>query len=104
MKQTGLDVRPMYHRALRRIEAHVKLRVLALQVQRTAEIRTGLTWARIAHLLGTLKAVRHMAESRTIVQRTKIAGALPDLLKKPGIPIPKHLLAVTGAAKPPAAA
>ena len=104
MKQTGLEVRPMYHRALRRIEAHVKLCVLALQVQRTAEIRTGLPWARIAHLLGTLKAVRYMAESRTIVQRTKIAGELPDLLKKLGIPIPKQLLAVTEAAEPPAAA
>jgi hypothetical protein len=55
----------MFHWALRRIEAHVKLCVLALQVQRTAEIRTGLPWARIAHLLGTLKAVRYVAESRT---------------------------------------
>ncbi len=52
MKQTGLEVRPMYHWALRRIEAHVKLCVLALRLQRTAEIRTGLPWARIAHLLG----------------------------------------------------
>src|ERR1700744_1456535 len=54
MKQTGLEVRPMFHWAPRRIEAHVKLGVLALQVQRTAEIRSGLSWARSAHLLGTL--------------------------------------------------
>ena len=66
MKQTGLEVRPMFHWAPRRIEAHVKLCVLALQVQRTAEIRTGLSWARIAHLLGTLKAVRYLAERQTI--------------------------------------
>src|ERR1700759_5646350 len=59
MKQTGLEVRPMFHWRARRIEAHVKLCVLALQMQRTAEIRTGLPWARIAHLLGTLKAVRY---------------------------------------------
>ena len=104
MKQTGLEVRPMFHWALRRIEAHVKLCVLALQVQRTAETRTGLPWARIAHLLGTLKAVRYVAEGRTIVQRTKIAGELADLLKKLGIPIPKQLLAVTEAADTPASA
>ena len=104
MKQTGLEVRPMFHWALRRIEAHVKLCVLALQVQRTAEIRTGLPWARIAHLLGTLKAVRYVAEGRTIVQRTKIAGELAELLKKLGIPIPKQLLAVTEAADTPASA
>jgi hypothetical protein len=94
----------MYHWALRRIEAHVKLCVLALQVQRTAEIRTGLPWARIAHLLRTLKAVRYVAERRTIVQRTKIGGELGDLLKKLGIPIPKQLLAVTDAAENPATA
>src|SRR3978361_964474 len=42
MKQTGLEVRPMFHWTPRRIEAHVKLCVLALQMQRSAEIRTGL--------------------------------------------------------------
>ena len=73
-------------------------------MQRTAEIRTGLPWARIAHLLGTLNAVRYVAEGRTIVQRTKIAGELGDLLKKLGIPIPKQLLAVAEAADTPAAA
>jgi transposase len=104
MKPTGLEVRPMLHWMARRIEAHVKLCVLALQMQRTAEIRTGLSWARIAPRLGGLKAVRYVSESRTIVQRTKIGGELADLLKNLGIPIPKQLLAVTESAEPPAAA
>jgi hypothetical protein len=95
MKQTGLEVRPMFHWRARRIEAHVKLCVLALQMHRTAEIRTGLLWARIAHLLSGLKAVRYRSENRSIVQRTKIAGELAGLLKNLGIPIPKQLLAVT---------
>ena len=101
MKQTGLEVRPMFHWAPRRIEAHVKLCVLALQVQRTAEIRTGLPWARIAHLLGTLKAVRYVAERQTIVQRTKIGSELADLLKKLGISAPKQVMAVIEAAEAP---
>ena len=42
MKQTGLQVRPMFHWTPRRIEAHVKLCVLALQMQRAAEIRCQL--------------------------------------------------------------
>jgi transposase len=104
MKQTGLEVRPMYHWMARRIEAHVKLCVLALQVQRAAEIRAGLPWARIAHALSALKAVRYRSESRTIVQRTKIGGELADLLKKLGIPIPKQLLAVTDTNETQAAA
>jgi hypothetical protein len=104
MKQTGLEVRPMFHWTARRIEAHVKLCVLALQMQRAAEIRCGLPWARIAHELGVLKAVRYQAGGRGIVQRAKIAGALAELLKKLGIPIPKRLLAVTEAPETPAAA
>ena len=62
MKQTGLEVRPMFHWTARRIEAHVKLCVLALQMQRSAEIRTGLPWARIAHALSALKAVRYASQ------------------------------------------
>jgi hypothetical protein len=81
MKQTGLEVRPMFHWTARRIEAHVKLCVLALQMQRAAEIRCGLPWARLAHELGALKAVRYQAGERGIVQRTKIAGELAELLK-----------------------
>ena len=102
MKQTGLEVRPMFHWAPRRIEAHVKLCVLALQVQRTAEIRTGLPWARIARLLGTLKAVRHLTERQTIVQRTKIGPELAGPLKQLGISAPKQVMAVIEAAETPA--
>lgn len=103
MKQTGLEVPPMFHWAPRRIEAHVKLCVLALQVQRTAEIRTGLSWARIAHLLGTLKAVRYVAERQSIVQRTKIGPDLASFLKKLGISAPKQVMAIIEAAETPAA-
>jgi hypothetical protein len=104
MKQTGLQVRPMFHWTARRIEAHVKLCVLALQMQRAAEIRTSLPWARIAHALAALKAVRYGSEGRTIVQRTKIGPDLGDLLKKLGIPIPKQLLLLAEPTESPAAA
>jgi hypothetical protein len=94
MKQTGLEVRPMFHWTPRRIEAHVKLCVLALQVQRAAEIRCAQPWARIAHTLGQLKAVRYRSDSRTIVQRTKITAALAETLKKLGISMPKQILSI----------
>src|SRR6187397_751844 len=81
MKQTGLAVRPMFHWTARRIEAHVKLCVLALQMQRAAEIRSQLPWARIAHALGGLRAVRYRCEGRTIVQRTEISAELSAMLK-----------------------
>jgi transposase len=104
MKQTGLEVRPMFHWTARRIEAHVKLCVMSLQMQRAAEIRAGLPWARIAHALSALKAVRYRSEARTIVQRTKIAAELADLMKKLGLSTPKQILALSDPAETPAAA
>ena len=102
MKQRGLEVRPMFHWSPRRIEAHVKLCVLALQVQRAAELRCGEPWSRIAQVLSRLKAVCYRSERRTIVQRTEITAELGDILKKLGASTPKQVLAVTDAA--PAAA
>src|SRR4051812_11800809 len=94
MKQTGLAVRPMFHWTPRRIEAHVKLCVLALQIQRAAEIRCQLPWARIAHALGGLKAVRYRCESRGIVQRSKITAELSVMLKALSVSVPKQVLLV----------
>ena len=94
MKQTGLQVRPMFHWTPRRIEAHVKLCVLALQVQRAAEIRCQLPWGRIAHALNGLKAVRYRCESRGIVQRTKITAELSAMLKTLKVSVPKQILLV----------
>jgi transposase len=42
MTRTGLEIRPMFHWTPRQIEAHVKLCVLALQMQRAAEIACGM--------------------------------------------------------------
>jgi transposase len=94
MKQTGLEVRPMFHWTPRRIDAHVRLCVLALQMQRAAELRCQQPWARIAHTLVQLKAVRYRSDSRTIVQRTKTTPELADTLKKLGISIPKQILSI----------
>jgi hypothetical protein len=95
MKTTGLAIRPVYHWSPRRIVAHVKLCVLALQLQRAAELRTGLPRARLAHELAALKAVCYRTEARTIVQRTRIGPALAETLKKLGVARPKQLLAVS---------
>jgi hypothetical protein len=65
----------------RRIEPHVKLYVLALQMRLAAEIRCGQPCARIARALGALKAMGYRCESRTIVQRTKVAAELSATLK-----------------------
>ncbi len=100
IKQTGLQVRPMFHWTPRRIEAHVKLCVLALQVQRAAEMRCQLPWTRIAHALGGLKAVCYRCEGRVIVQRSKITAELSAMLKTLKVSVPKPILSVK---EPPSA-
>jgi hypothetical protein len=94
MKTTGLEVRPMFHWMPHRITAHVKLCVLALMIQRAAEIATGLPWRQLASVLERLKAVRYTSEGQTILQATTIQPELAEILKKLGISAPKAVLAV----------
>ena len=94
MKTTGLEVRPMFHWMPQRITAHVKLCVLALMIQRAAEIATGLPWRQLASLLERLKAVRYTSGGQTIVQATTIQPELAEIFKKLGISAPKTILAV----------
>jgi len=103
IKQTGLEVRPMFHWTPRRIEAHVKLCVLALQMQRAAEIACGIQWAQIAHVVSALQAVRYQAEGRGIVQRTKVSPEVSEIMRILGISTPKRLLSLGEAAETKAA-
>jgi Transposase DDE domain len=94
MKTTGLGIRPMFHWTPRRIVAHVKLCVLALMIQRAAELAAEAPWSRLADVLGRLKAVRYTAEGATIVQASRITPELAAILKKLDISRPKPILAV----------
>jgi hypothetical protein len=94
MKTTGLEVRPMFPWMPHRITAHVKLCVLALMIQRAAEIATGLPWRQLAGRLERLKAVRYTSEGRTIVQATNIGTELAGILDKLDVAPPKTILAI----------
>jgi hypothetical protein len=94
LKTTGLGIRPMFHWTPRRIVAHVKLCVLALMIQRAAEIATEAPWSHLADVLERLKAVRYTAEGETIVQASRITPELAAILKKLDISKPKPILAV----------
>ncbi|MBU1564470.1 MAG: hypothetical protein KJ630_02440 [Proteobacteria bacterium] len=55
LKRTQIKMTPMYHWASRRIETHVKICVLALQIERVAEISCGKSWYHIKRTLETLQ-------------------------------------------------
>jgi len=97
MKTTGLEVRPMFHWMPHRITAHVKLCVLALMIQRAAEITTEQTWRQIQAVLEPLKAVQITTPEQTIVQSGKISPEAREILKKLNISIPKRILSITPA-------
>ena len=94
MKTTGLEVRPMFHWMPQRITAHVKLCVLALMIQRAAELATELPWNRLTAILAPLKAVQYQSEGKTILQASKIRPETAEIFKKLDISEPKTILAV----------
>jgi hypothetical protein len=101
LKTTGLRIRPVYHWTAHRIVSHVKLCVLALLLQRAAEIRTGETWRNLRRVLEQIKAVRYRVHGTTIVQSTRLTPEAAAILKELGISPPKRLLAVERASATP---
>jgi len=55
LKRTQIKMSPLYHWVPRRIEAHVKICVLALLIERVAEISCGEMWSRIRCKLDKLQ-------------------------------------------------
>lgn len=102
MKTAGLRTRPVFHWTPHRIVAHVKLCVLALLLERAAEIRTGDTWRNVYQQLRRVRAVRYTLAGRTIVQTTRPTPEALAYLEKLKIPRPKKLLSVTDLPNDPA--
>jgi hypothetical protein len=93
MKQTRLEVHPMLYWTSQRIEAHVLLCVLALQVQRAAEIHCSLPWSRIAHELArTATGDRGQIESNPGTERADIDSAMNLEQQIGAFSRPSHLL------------
>jgi transposase len=95
MQTTGLQTRPIYHWRSHRIIAHVKLCVLALLLERAAEIRCQQTWRTIRHTVDQLKVVRYRMQGKTILQSTQVTSAMAKLLRSLGIPQPQKILEVS---------
>jgi transposase len=95
MKTTGLRTRPIYHWRPHRIIAHVKLCVLALLLERAAELRCQQTWRTIRQTLDQLKGVRYRMHGKTILQNTQVTAPIAETLRSLGIPLPNKILEVS---------
>ena len=79
--KSGLRTRPLFHWRPHRIRAHVSLCVLALLIERIAEIRTGQSWRNLRALLDTIKVVEYQRGDAVVRQTTELRDDVEELLR-----------------------
>jgi transposase len=94
LKRTQVQMTPMWHWLPRRIEAHVKICVLALLLERVAERATGRSWPMLRHELNRLQATEYATDSHRFFERNEPATPVREILKRLAIPMPKLVLDV----------
>jgi hypothetical protein len=74
LKRTQIRMTPMYHWASRRIEAHVKICVLSLLIERIAELQCGQPWHRIRQSLERLQVTEFFDLNHRVLMRNELAS------------------------------
>ena len=95
IKSTQIRLEPMHHWLPERIEAHIKICVLALLLARAAEPQCQLPWARIKDDLRSLQATEFQTPQFQFFYRNEPSQNLLSTLKSLDIPIPKVVLRIT---------
>jgi transposase len=94
LKRTRIQMEPMYHWLPRRIEAHIKLCVFALLIERVAELKCNESWPLIKRTLGTLQVTEFHTPNFRFFQRNEPSPELTEILKCLEIPMPKTVLQI----------
>lgn len=94
LKSTQIEMRPMYHWLPRRIEAHVKVCVLALLIERVAEHACQRPWSRIRLPLAALQVAEFRTPTHRFFQAGRPENEAVELLKLLEVEPPKRILAV----------
>jgi transposase len=94
LKRTQLKIMPVYHWLPRRIEAHVKICVLALLLERMMERQAGKPWTRIRSILSRIQATEFVASDHVFYQLNELPREAVSLLKSLGIPRPKRVFGI----------
>lgn len=94
LKRTQIQMMPMYHWAPRRIETHVKICILALLLERVAELRCGDPWSRISNSLSKLQATEFRSSQYSFFQINHAQKDCRDFLEKLAIPLPPRVFGI----------
>ena len=92
MKKTRIKMEPVYHWLPHRIEAHVKICVLSLFIQRIAELRVKLPWPRIRERLDQLQATEYHTKTHQFFRRNEMPKCAGEILQTLGIKRPRTVL------------
>jgi len=92
--KSGLRMRPVFHWRPWRIQAHVTISVLALLLERVAEIRAGDTWRNIVARLEKIQVVEYDRGEARIRQTTEVRSEVEALLKMLHVAPPPKLHSV----------
>jgi len=92
LKRTQIKMTPMYHWASRRIEAHVKICVLALMIERVAELECGKPWSQIRGELDALQVTEFFGLNFRVLMRNELPAATRNTLKSLKIKLPNQVI------------
>jgi hypothetical protein len=92
LKRTQIKMTPMYHWASRRIESHVKICVLALLIERIAELACGKPWQRIRGALEKLQVTEFLDLNHRVLMRNELAADTRKMLKLLKIIPPRQVI------------
>jgi transposase len=94
LKKTQIKMTPMYHWVPRRIETHVRLCVLALLIERVAELSCNKPWSQIREALDRLQATKFENSSHRFFHRNELNPETSKILKSLKIKAPKKVLEI----------
>ena len=84
----------MYHWVPRRIETHVKICILALLLERVAELKCGTPWSRISNSLSKLQATEFRSSQYNFLQINHAQKDCKDFLENLAIPLPPRVFGI----------
>ena len=94
LKRTQIKMTPMYHWLTRRIESHVRICVLALLIERIAELSCGRPWHQIRRDLETVQVSNFFNSSHSFDCRNELSSEAINIFKSLKIQSPNQILRV----------
>ena len=101
LKRTQIKMTPMFHWVPRRIETHVKICILALLIERIAELSCGEPWTRIRRKLEELQILEFLTPEYRFFRRNEIPAKTRNILKDIDVSTPKLVLGLEKRQKSP---